>query len=217
MRPDPRAFSDEVDTGSSKKMRPNKKLERRSDSIGSKSALGERIVTNSFASWPSRSAAALGADLLTLTVNAPRQNGRLGLASSHASWIIIALPGSIGESSMSVEQNSTVSTFTLPRRASFEGSINFPGPVVIEGSLIGEIRSASVVINERGIVEGTILAGSVTVLGEVNGAIYAVTLILKTACSVHGNIFHRHLSLENGCYFEGKSRRYNEPLALASA
>ena len=35
-----RAFSDEVDTGSSKKMRPNKKLERRSNFIGSKCALG---------------------------------------------------------------------------------------------------------------------------------------------------------------------------------
>jgi len=34
-----RAFSDEVDTGSSQKMRSNKKLERRFDSIGSKSAL----------------------------------------------------------------------------------------------------------------------------------------------------------------------------------
>ncbi len=33
-----RAFSDEVDTGSSKKMRPYKRLEHRSDSIGSKSA-----------------------------------------------------------------------------------------------------------------------------------------------------------------------------------
>ena len=34
-----RVFSDEVDAGSSKKMPPNKKLERRSNSIGSKSAL----------------------------------------------------------------------------------------------------------------------------------------------------------------------------------
>ncbi len=34
-----RAFSGEVDTGSSKNMRPNKKLERRSDSIGSECAL----------------------------------------------------------------------------------------------------------------------------------------------------------------------------------
>mgnify|MGYP001294659264 CR=1 FL=1 len=118
---------------------------------------------------------------------------------------------------MSAEQHAIVSTFTLPRRATFEGSINFPGPVIIEGTLIGEVRSASVTISERGIVEGAICAGSVTVMGEVTGDIYAVTLILKTACSVHGNIFHRHLSLENGCYFEGKSRRHNEPLALASA
>ncbi len=35
-----RAFSDEVDAGSSTKMRPINKLERISDSIGSKSALG---------------------------------------------------------------------------------------------------------------------------------------------------------------------------------
>ena len=35
-----RAFSDEVDAGSSQKMRPNKKLERQSDFIGSECALG---------------------------------------------------------------------------------------------------------------------------------------------------------------------------------
>ena len=43
-----RAFSNEVDTGSLKKMRPNKKLERRSDSIGSKSALGFRSAIEPF-------------------------------------------------------------------------------------------------------------------------------------------------------------------------
>jgi len=40
--PPPRAFSDEVDTGSSKKMRHDKDLERRSDSIGSECALDMR-------------------------------------------------------------------------------------------------------------------------------------------------------------------------------
>lgn len=126
------------------------------------------------------------------------------------------LLGSTGSSFMSVEQPTSASTLTLPRRAIIEGTISFPGPVVIEGTLIGEVRSASVLITERGIVEGAIWAGSVTVMGEVTGDIYAVTLVLKTACSVNGNIFHRHLSLEDGCYFEGRSRRHNEPLALAS-
>lgn len=114
---------------------------------------------------------------------------------------------------MGDEQHAPASTLTLPQRCTIEGAINFPGPVVIDGKLIGEVRAASVVVSERGSVEGSIWAGSVTILGEVTGDIYAVTLTLKTACSVQGNIFHRHLSLENGCYFEGKSRRHNEPLA----
>ena len=116
---------------------------------------------------------------------------------------------------MILEEQTTATTLTLPRRATIEGSIHFPGPVIIEGTLIGEIRSASVVVSERGLVDGSIGAGTVTVLGEVTGDIYAVNLTLKTACTVYGNIYHRHLTLENGCYFEGKSRRHNEPLAMA--
>lgn len=122
-----------------------------------------------------------------------------------------------GCSSMSVEQHASISTFTLPRRATIDGTFTYPGHVVIEGTLIGEVRATSVVVSERGIVEGAILAEAVTVMGEVTGDIFAVALILKTACSVHGSIFHRHLSLEDGCFFEGKSRRHNEPLALASS
>lgn len=116
---------------------------------------------------------------------------------------------------MILEDHQSVSTLTLPRRATFEGTIRFPGPVIIEGTLIGEVRSASVVVTERGLVDGSIGAGTVTVLGEVTGDIYAVNLTLKTACTVYGSIYHRHLTLENGCYFEGKSRRHNEPLAMA--
>lgn len=116
---------------------------------------------------------------------------------------------------MSVDEQSSLATFTLPRRATIEGTFTFPGHVVIEGTLMGEVRAASVVVSERGIVDGAILAGTVTVMGEVTGDIFAVSLVLKTACSVRGNIYHRHLSLENGCFFEGKSRRHNEPLAMA--
>ena len=44
--PPSRAFSDEVDAGSSTKMRPINKLERISDSIGSKSALVRMPLSN---------------------------------------------------------------------------------------------------------------------------------------------------------------------------
>ena len=42
-----RAFSDEVDTGSSQKMRLNNKLERRSESMGSECALALPVSFNS--------------------------------------------------------------------------------------------------------------------------------------------------------------------------
>lgn len=117
---------------------------------------------------------------------------------------------------MSVNARPIAAALTIPRKATVEGSLSFPGPVVIDGTVLGDVRCTSVVISERGIVDGAILAESVTVMGEVTGEIFAITLTLKTACSVTGDIFHRHLALEDGCFFEGKSRRHQEPLNLVS-
>lgn len=107
-------------------------------------------------------------------------------------------------------------TLSIPRKASIDGFIDFPGNVVVEGVVNGDVRCQSLTIKERGQVDGTIIADSVTVLGEVSGAIYANDLILRTACSVAGDIFHQKLMLEDGCYFEGKSRRHASPLSLAT-
>lgn len=117
---------------------------------------------------------------------------------------------------MSIDVRPIAAALTIPRKATVEGSLTFPGPVVIDGTVLGDVRCTSVIISERGIVDGAILAESVTVMGEVTGEIFAITLTLKTACSVTGDIFHRHLALEDGCFFEGKSRRHQEPLNLVS-
>lgn len=107
-------------------------------------------------------------------------------------------------------------TLSIPRKATIEGSIDFPGQVVVDGVVLGDIRCHALTISERGQVDGSIVAKTVVVLGEVSGAIYADDLVLRTACSVAGDIFHQKLLLEDGCYFEGKSRRLANPQALAS-
>jgi cytoskeletal protein CcmA (bactofilin family) len=104
---------------------------------------------------------------------------------------------------------------SIPRKATIEGSIEFPGTMLIEGTILGDVQCSSLVIAERGIVDGSIRADDVTVFGEVTGEIFANTLTLKTACQVAGDIFHKRLALEDGCYFEGKSRRHPEPLKIA--
>jgi cytoskeletal protein CcmA (bactofilin family) len=112
------------------------------------------------------------------------------------------------------EKSPTPPPLSIPRKAVVEGSIKYSGNVVLEGTVLGEVWCANLLITERGIVDGTICADTATIMGEASGAIYANRVTLKTACSVTSDIFHKSLSLENGCYFEGKSRRVANPLSL---
>ena len=104
----------------------------------------------------------------------------------------------------------------LPRQAIIEGAVDYPGPVVVSGTIDGDVTCASLIVTERGVINGSVRSDTVTILGEVNGEIFANTLTLKTACSVNGDIFHNNLVLEDGCYFEGRSRRMILPLQLVS-
>lgn len=103
----------------------------------------------------------------------------------------------------------------IPGQVVVEGGFRYPGSLVLNGTILGDVWCADLVVTERALVDGTIHANSVTVLGEVSGAIYANHVTLKTACSVTAEIFHGKLSLENGCYFEGKSRRMAKPMSPA--
>jgi cytoskeletal protein CcmA (bactofilin family) len=113
------------------------------------------------------------------------------------------------------ETSAKLPPLSIPRKAVLEGTIRYEGPVVLEGTVLGEVHCTNVLITERGAVDGTICAHTATIMGEASGAIYAEQVTLKTACSVTADIFHKNLSLENGCFFEGKSRRVVNPLTLA--
>ena len=112
------------------------------------------------------------------------------------------------------EKPSTLPPLSIPRQAVVEGGITYAGHIVLEGTILGDVRCAHILIAERGAVDGTICADSATIMGEASGFIYANQVTLKTACSVTAEIFHQALSLENGCFFEGKSRRVANPLSL---
>ena len=48
-------------------------------------------------------------------------------------------------------------------------------------------------------------------------AIFAEALVLKANSHVEGEICYRELALEQGSYFEGKSRPHDNPLDMADA
>lgn len=117
---------------------------------------------------------------------------------------------------MAEQSKSLPAALSIPRKATIEGAIEYAGPMIIAGTIEGDVTCVSLVVTERGLINGSVRCDSATVLGEINGEIVANTLTLKTASSVTGDIFHKHLVLEDGCYFEGRSRRLTKPLELVS-
>ena len=114
------------------------------------------------------------------------------------------------------EQSAAAAPLTLPAQIVIEGAIEYPGHLIVRGIVDGDVVCNALTVEERGIVNGSVRAQRVTVMGEVNGEIYANALTLRAACSVTGDIYHNQLVLEDGCYFEGKSRRLILPLESVS-
>ena len=96
------------------------------------------------------------------------------------------------------------------------GSIYIDARVRLEGTIDGEIRCTELDLTKVGHVRGRIVAERVTIYGTVvDGSIYANVLILRPGCSVEAEIYHRHLQLEPDSYFDGKSRRVDDPTGMA--
>jgi cytoskeletal protein CcmA (bactofilin family) len=60
---------------------------------------------------------------------------------------------------------------------------------------------------------GGVIAEDVVVRGRVVGSIRGLRVTLQAQSHVEGDIFHQSLAIEQGAYFEGKSRRSDDPLA----
>ncbi|GAF80157.1 unnamed protein product, partial [marine sediment metagenome] len=52
----------------------------------------------------------------------------------------------------------------------------------------------------------------VVVRGRVEGSIRGLRVTLQAQSHVDGDIYHQSLAIEQGAYFEGKSRRSDDPL-----
>lgn len=94
------------------------------------------------------------------------------------------------------------------------GNIVSKGEVQVEGEVQGDIHCASLVIGDKARVSGGVVADDVVVRGNVSGSIRGIRVTLQASSHVEGDIFHESLAIEQGAFFEGKSRRAEEPTAV---
>lgn len=97
------------------------------------------------------------------------------------------------------------------------GNLVSGGELHIEGIVQGDIQGVNVLIRETAKITGTITGEDVIVRGEVMGSIKAERVILASSCKLEGDVFHQSLSIEQGAFFEGKSRRGSPKASIATS
>jgi len=94
---------------------------------------------------------------------------------------------------------------------SIVGNLMSTGHLHIHGTVQGDIQGVNILVRETAKVTGTISGQEVIVQGEVLGSVKAERVVLAASCKLEGDVFHQSLSIEQGAYFEGKSRRGSPP------
>lgn len=97
------------------------------------------------------------------------------------------------------------------------GNLVSKGEVQIDGEVQGDINGTHVVVGERARITGSIVADEVVVRGHVMGSIRGKRVMLQSSCHVEGDVYHQALAIEQGAFFEGKSRRSSDPLNMTTS
>jgi cytoskeletal protein CcmA (bactofilin family) len=93
------------------------------------------------------------------------------------------------------------------------GNLISKGEVQIEGEVQGDIHGTHIMVGEGAQITGGIIADEVVVRGHVMGSIRGKRVLLQTSSHVEGDVYHNTLAIEQGAFFEGKSRRTDNPTA----
>lgn len=93
------------------------------------------------------------------------------------------------------------------------GNLLSKGEVQIDGEVQGDVHAVNVIVGETARITGGIVADEVIVRGTVMGSVRGKRVVLQSSSKVEGDIFHSQLAIEQGAFFEGKSRRVDDPTA----
>ena len=93
------------------------------------------------------------------------------------------------------------------------GNLISRGELQIDGEVQGDLHGTHIVVGEKARIEGGIIGEEVVIRGQVNGSVRGRKVMLQSSSHVEGDVHHEWFAIEQGAYFEGKSRRSDDPLA----
>ncbi len=128
-----------------------------------------------------------------------------------------AAPAASERSSSSGKSAGKVVPSVIGEDLTITGNVVTKGEIQVDGEIQGDVHCGSIMVGEKAAITGGIVADEVTVRGRVTGSIRAFRVSLQSNSHVDGDIFHQSLAIEQGAYFEGKSRRSDDPVSAGKS
>lgn len=109
--------------------------------------------------------------------------------------------------------NPRADTTIIGSGADFNGTLNSPGIIRIDGSFEGELNvDGSVIVGESGKIKGNIKTSKITIAGTVDGNIHCSgTLELMSSGKLYGDMEVKGVNIEDGAIFDGKCTMIRPP------
>jgi cytoskeletal protein CcmA (bactofilin family) len=97
------------------------------------------------------------------------------------------------------------------------GNVESKGDIQIEGEIHGDVHAIiRITVDEGARTSGALIAQEVLVRGSAQGSIRGNSVIFQSTSRVEGDVFHKSLVIELGAFFEGRSRRSQDPMSAQS-
>ncbi len=161
-----------------------------------------------------------GGDSLHKLIERPSSSSRSSSASSGSDSSESAAPAperpaSYPKTPPSLTESDKLVPSIIGEDLVITGNVNSKGEIQIDGEIQGDIHCGSLLLGDKSTVTGVVMAEDVVVRGKVIGTIRGLRVTLQAQSHVEGDIFHQSLAIEQGAYFEGKSRHDDDPLSLS--
>jgi cytoskeletal protein CcmA (bactofilin family) len=93
------------------------------------------------------------------------------------------------------------------------GDLKCDGEIQIDGEVIGDVDCERLIVGEKAVIKGEVIAETVVVRGEIHGRVCGRDVSLAKSSRVIGDIMHQSLSMEAGAHLEGQVRKVDDPRA----
>jgi cytoskeletal protein CcmA (bactofilin family) len=119
--------------------------------------------------------------------------------------------------SVDTQASRKIRDSTIGEDLRITGNVSSKGEIHLDGEVHGDVSCVALVLGESATLEGNVTAEDVVIRGRLVGSVKALRVTLQSMSHVEGDIYHQSLALEQGAYFEGRSRRSDDPMGAGHA